>query len=152
MHYFPKIGVCPVIFEEQVLKDEKDKNEENIVDADMTCNEMDSNQYRGIHLIVLVHGFQGNSYDMKLFKNYISLAHPEAMFLCSSINEDNTEGNIGEMGEKLATEIINFITENCPENTLGRLHLHTFIDRLSFVGHSLGGLIIRAALPQLDKY
>lgn len=57
---------------------------------------------------------------MKLFKNYISLAHPEAMFLCSSINEDNTEGNIAEMGEKLATEIINFITENCPENTLGR--------------------------------
>lgn len=99
--------------------------------------------YRGIHLIVLVHGFQGNSYDMKLFKNYISLAHPEAMFLCSSINEENTEGNIQEMGEKLSTEVINFISENCPENTLGRL---------SFVGHSLGGLIIRACLPFLDKY
>lgn len=31
---------------------------------------------------------------MKLLKNYISLAHPEAMFLCSSINEESTEGNI----------------------------------------------------------
>lgn len=80
---------------------------------------------------------------MKLFKNYISLAHPEAMFLCSSINEDNTEGDIEEMGDKLSTEVINFITENCPENTLGRL---------SFVGHSLGGLIIRACLTKLDKY
>lgn len=47
------------------------------------------------------------------------------------------------MGEKLSTEIINFISENCPENTLGRL---------SFIGHSLGGLIIRASLPFLDKY
>ena len=80
---------------------------------------------------------------MKLFKNYISLAHPEAMFLCSSSNEDNTEGNIAEMGEKLANEVINFITENCPENTLGRL---------SFVGHSLGGLIIRTSLQLLEKY
>jgi len=80
---------------------------------------------------------------MKLFKNYISLAHPEAMFLCSSTNEDNTEGDIAEMGEKLSNEVINFITENCPENTLGRL---------SFVGHSLGGLIIRASLPALEKF
>jgi len=47
------------------------------------------------------------------------------------------------MGEKLSNEVINFISENCPENTLGRL---------SFVGHSLGGLIIRSALPQLEKY
>jgi len=47
------------------------------------------------------------------------------------------------MGEKLSTEAINFISQNCPENTLGRL---------SFVGHSLGGLIIRACLPYLDKY
>jgi len=80
---------------------------------------------------------------MKLLKNYISLAHPEAMFLCSSINEDNTEGDIAEMGDKLSSEVINFITENCPENTLGRL---------SFVGHSLGGVIIRSALPLLEKY
>jgi predicted alpha/beta superfamily hydrolase len=65
------------------------------------------------------------------------------MFLCSSTNEDNTEGDIAEMGEKLSNEVMNFITENCPENTLGRL---------SFVGHSLGGLIIRSSLPLLEKY
>ena len=47
------------------------------------------------------------------------------------------------MGEKLANEVISFINENCPENTLGRL---------SFVGHSLGGLIIRASLPNLEKF
>ena len=45
-----------------------------------------------------MHGFQGNSFDMKLLKNYINYMHPESMFLCSSINEENTEGNIIEMG------------------------------------------------------
>lgn len=143
LNSFPKTDTQPIIFEEFTPREDKDKNEENIVDADITNSEYDIMSYRGIHLIVLVHGFQGNSYDMKLFKNYISLAHPEAMFLCSSINEENTEGNIQEMGEKLATEVINFISENCPENTLGRL---------SFIGHSLGGVIIRASLPYLDKY
>ena len=43
----------------------------------------------------------------------------------------------------LSKEVINFITEWCPSNSLGRL---------SFIGHSLGGVIIRAALPHLIKY
>lgn len=29
-----------------------------------------------LHLVVLVHGFQGNSLDMKLIKNNISLLYP----------------------------------------------------------------------------
>jgi hypothetical protein len=41
VNYFPKIEICPVIFEEQVSKDDKDKNEENIIDADMTSTELD---------------------------------------------------------------------------------------------------------------
>lgn len=91
---FPKPEHQPIIIEEFIPRSDLDKNEENINDADVTNSEYDIMSYRGIHLLVLVHGFQGNSYDMKLFKNYISLAHPEAMFLCSSINEENTEGNI----------------------------------------------------------
>ena len=31
--------------------------------------------------------------------------HPDAIFLSSSANEDQTEGDILEMGERLATEI-----------------------------------------------
>jgi hypothetical protein len=42
------------------------------------------------------------------------------MFLCSSINEENTEGDIGDMGEKLANEVITFICDNCPSSSLGR--------------------------------
>jgi len=97
----------------------------------------------GIHLIVLVHGFQGNSYDMKVMKNNLSILHPEALFLCSNSNENKTEEDIDSMGERLATEIINFAQEWCPGTTLGMI---------SFIGHSLGGVIIRAALPRLAKF
>jgi hypothetical protein len=48
----------------------------------------------GVHLWVLVHGYQGNSKDMKMIKNNISLAFPEVMCLESKINEEHTEGNI----------------------------------------------------------
>lgn len=80
---------------------------------------------------------------MKLLKNYLNFLHPESMFLCSSINEDSTEGDIDEMGKKLAEEVTNFIFDNCPGNTLGRI---------SFIGHSLGGVIIRSSLRFLDEF
>jgi len=97
----------------------------------------------GIHAIVLVHGFQGNSYDMRTMKNYLSILHPEALFLCSCKNEGKTEEDIEEMGMRLAQEVIDFVQEWCPGSTLGML---------SFIGHSLGGVIIRAALPHLSRF
>jgi len=99
--------------------------------------------YVGIHLFVLVHGFQGSSYDLRLLKNSISLVYPQSVFLCSSANEDDTEVCIKIMGSKLAEEVVNFINDTCPSQTLGRL---------SFISHSLGGLIVRAALPRLSDY
>lgn len=81
---------------------------------------------------------------MRTFKNIISVALPDALFLCSTANEDGqTEGNIYDMGYRLSEEVNQYIRESCPGSNLGRL---------TFIGHSLGGLIIRAALPYLDKY
>lgn len=99
--------------------------------------------YRGVHLFVLVHGFQGNSFDMRLFKNNLALVYPDAVFLMSNANEDNTDGDINEMGIRLSQEVVNFICDWCPGSALGRL---------SFVGYSIGGIIIRAALPLLQDY
>jgi hypothetical protein len=99
--------------------------------------------YRGVHLFVLVHGFQGNSFDMRLMKNNIALLYPDAIFLCSTSNEENTEGDISDMGIRLAQEVVNYVCAWCPGSTLGRL---------SFVAHSMGGLIVRAALPLLHEY
>ena len=56
----------------------------------------------GVHLFVLIHGFQGNSFDMRLLRNNLSLMHPEALFLCSCSNEQSTEGDISGMGVRLA--------------------------------------------------
>ena len=36
----------------------------------------------------MVHGFQGNSFDMRLFKDNLSLKFPELLFLSSSSNEN----------------------------------------------------------------
>jgi|TARA_B110000285_G_scaffold117981_1_gene133677 triacylglycerol esterase/lipase EstA (alpha/beta hydrolase family) len=100
------------------------------------------NEY-GVHLWVLVHGFQGNSQDMKMIKNNIALVFPEVMFLMSSANEDHTEGDISEMGVRLAQEINTHINQYCPGNSLGKI---------SIIAHSLGGVISRAALPYLEEH
>ena len=44
--------------------------------------------------MVFVHGFQGNSFDMRLIKNYVSFMYPESMFLCATSNEDQTDTDI----------------------------------------------------------
>lgn len=80
---------------------------------------------------------------MKLLKNQISLVHPEGVFLCSKSNEKQTEIDIEVMGENLAKEVKEFIETYCPISALGRI---------SFIAHSMGGLITWAALPHLEKY
>jgi hypothetical protein len=94
------------------------------------------------HLVVLVHGFQGNSFDMQLVSKVLAQAWPKLVILDSAFNENRTDGDISEMGERLAEEIVSFMSLNfgnrCP--------------LISFIGHSLGGLIIRAALPLLEFY
>ena len=34
--------------------------------------------YKGVHLFVMCHGFSGSSFDMRMFKNIISIALPDA--------------------------------------------------------------------------
>lgn len=171
---FPDLEMRPVVFEERYLGGEgavksagkatggqrcpptqtlngstvhsqkviEDRPEASFVEADDTIPSVPK-QYRGVHLFVLVHGFQGNSFDVRLIKNNLALQFPDAIFLSSTCNEDNTEGDINEMGIRLAQEVVNYICDWCPGTALGRL---------SFITHSLGGLIARAALPMLREY
>jgi len=102
--------------------------------------------YKGVHVFVLVHGFQGNSFDMRLMKNNIALLYPKALYLCSSSNEEDTEGDLQQMGENLADEVRRFVRDWCPGRPQSTL------DRLSFIAHSVGGLIVRSALPLLQEF
>merc|ERR1719487_560222 len=131
----PPAEVHPIIFEQRYVSQASDGPVHN--------REAPSERPRGAHLFVLVHGFQGNSFDMRLMKNNIALQYPKAMFLMSNVNEENTEGDIMEMGQNLATELKGYIRDWCAGPALGRL---------SFVAHSIGGLIVRSALPLLDEY
>lgn len=85
---------------------------------------------------------------MRTFKNYVSLTLPNALCHASSVNEEFTDGNIEDMGKKLAIEVKKHITDWCFSKDASTL----LLDKLTFIGHSLGGIIIRSALPHLESY
>lgn len=94
------------------------------------------------HLIVFVHGYGGSDSDMRFYKNYILTLLPETIFLASSCNSDTKNVSILTLGQNLAKEILEFTK---------MLNVST-IEKLSFIGHSLGGLVIRASIPYLGNF
>ncbi|CAH2039444.1 unnamed protein product, partial [Iphiclides podalirius] len=108
-----------------------------------------SDEYRmfnteGLHLIICVHGLDGNAADLRLVKTYLELGLPGARldFLMSERNQGDTFSDFDTMTDRLVQEIITHI-QNSTEPA-----------RISFVGHSLGTIIIRSALarPQMKPY
>ena len=95
------------------------------------------------HLFVLVHGFHGKPLDLRLVKHILSGSNTSITVLCATANEGDSEGDLFDMGERLAREVKAYIAEWLPGNSLVRL---------SFVGYSLGGLVVRAALPHLVEF
>ena len=75
---------------------------------------------------------------MRIVQNFISKIIPHSIFLISKANENMNNQSILQMGEKLANEIKEYI------KTAQKF------SKISFVGHSLGGIIARAALPHLS--
>lgn len=67
-------------------------------------------------MIVLAHGYQGNSFDMRLWRNILAVKYPEHVFLSVTCNEDNTEQDIMYMGQKLAEEVKRWIKDWFPKN------------------------------------
>lgn len=66
-----------------------------------------------MNLFVFVHGFQATSLDMRTLKNQVQLLMPHALCLSSSANEDATDGDIAEMGVRLANEVKKYIADWC---------------------------------------
>ncbi len=96
-------------------------------------------------MIVFVHGFQATSVDMVLFRNLVWKHLPKVNCLISKINEADTHACIEQLGLNLANEIklhLNSYFEN----------RHDLLKKMSFVCHSLGGIIAREALKHLDRY
>jgi esterase/lipase len=94
---------------------------------------------KGTHLVVLVHGFLGNSEDMTMIKNEICHVSKNIHIMSSESNEEDTNKDIYEMGKNLAFEVKAMFEYD-----------ETAYTKISFVSHSLGGLIVRAAIPLLE--
>ncbi|KAL5071249.1 hypothetical protein RYX36_022136 [Vicia faba] len=98
---------------------------------------------RALKIVVFVHGFQGHHLDLRLIRNQWLLIDPMVEVLMSQANEDKTSGDLREMGQRLAQEVVSFVKNKMDEASryanLGDI-------RLSFVGHSIGNLIIRTSI------
>ncbi|KAK6245850.1 hypothetical protein SCA6_008940 [Theobroma cacao] len=123
---------------------------------------------RDLKIVVFVHGFQasslshacflghlnydfpklkiwGHHLDLRLVRNQWLLIDPKIEFLMSEVNEEKTSGDFREMGLRLAHEVISFVKKKMDKaSRSGRLR----DIKLSFVGHSIGNIIIRTALAE----
>ncbi|XP_075411038.1 protein FAM135A isoform X4 [Tenrec ecaudatus] len=107
--------------------------------------EEDEDSEAGVHLIVCVHGLDGNSADLRLVKTYIKLGLPGGRidFLMSERNQNDTFADFDSMTDRLLDEIIQYI------------QIYSLaVSKISFIGHSLGNLIIRSVLtrPRFKYY
>eukprot|EP01045_Picozoa_sp_COSAG04_P015368 COSAG04_NODE_1210_length_7721_cov_3.829703_5_plen_115_part_00 len=60
-------------------------------------------------LVVFCHGFQGNQYDLRYFRNRVGIGYPRARLLCCSSVEDNTHAAIATQGGHIAEEVSRYI-------------------------------------------
>ncbi|XP_040591506.1 protein FAM135B isoform X1 [Mesocricetus auratus] len=101
--------------------------------------EEEENLEDGIHLVVCVHGLDGSSADLRLVKTFIELGLPGGKldFLMSEKNQMDTFADFDTMTDRLLDEIIQHI----------QLY-NLSISKISFIGHSLGNIIIRSVLTR----
>lgn len=113
----------------------------------MNKSSVDSTQKNGrvLKIVVFVHGFQGHHLDLRLVRNQWLMIDPKVEFLMSEVNEEKTSGDFREMGLRLSQEVISFVKKKMDKvSRSGTLRSI----KLSFVGHSIGNVIIRSALSE----
>lgn len=88
----------------------------------------------GQHIIILVHGLDGNMTDLNAYAQEIFIAFPKAEIIRSKVNARGltSQLSIAQLGKNLADEV------TC---TIQRYYDATKIAKISFVAFSLGGLI-----------
>ncbi|XP_071721425.1 uncharacterized protein [Rutidosis leptorrhynchoides] len=112
------------------------------VDSSLTSN---NQKGRILKIAVFVHGFQGHHLDLRLVRNQWLLIDPKVEFLMSEVNEDKTSEDFREMGLRLAQEVIAFVKKKMDKASRSGTLKNV---KLSFVGHSIGNVIVRTALAE----
>ena len=100
---------------------------------------------RSVHLVVCVHGLQGNQFDLRLYRIYLSLALPHLRldFLMAQSNQGDTFCDFNLMTDRLLAEVLAYIAD-----------MPTPPSRISFIGHSLGNIVVRSLVtrPEFSRY
>ncbi|KAH9678637.1 DUF676 domain-containing protein [Citrus sinensis] len=104
-----------------------------------SCKDSDSSS--ADHLVVMVHGILGSSSDWKFGAKQFVKRLPDKVFVhCSERNMSKlTLDGVDVMGERLAQEVLEVI-ERKPN-----------LRKISFVAHSVGGLVARYAIGRLYR-
>ncbi|CAI0402925.1 unnamed protein product [Linum tenue] len=117
------------------LKVEIDSGGEDVLDAGVAA---ESRAYPE-HLVVMVNGLVGSSADWRYAAGQFVKKHPDKLVVHrSECNSSKlTFDGVDLMGERLAEEVLSLVRRR-PE-----------VRKISFVAHSLGGLIARYAVARL---
>ncbi|XP_012068134.1 putative lipase ROG1 [Jatropha curcas] len=123
--YLPRIGCLRI-----------EEDEEGNFDAEVENVGEPANP---VHLVVMVNGLMGSAQNWKFAAKRFLIHYPRDIIVhCSKANSLTlTFDGVDVMGERLAEEVISVIER------------HPSVKKISFIGHSLGGLVARYAIAKL---
>ena len=98
-----------------------------------------------VHLLVFLHGLDGHPFDLRLYKTYFELALPQVTFdfLMAQANQKDTFCDFEIMTDRVVDELQHHLESSMVQPT-----------HISFVGHSLGSIVVRNMLtrPEMVPY
>ncbi|KAI3454575.1 hypothetical protein Pfo_011238 [Paulownia fortunei] len=145
MHIFGDPSRIPIVIVEQVVNAALHSTSGNSyfsqLDQKDTNSLSDFSTHPNGHVLNIV--VFGHHLDLRLIRNQWLLIDPKVEFLMSEINEEKTSGDFREMGQRLAQEVVSFVKKKMDKVSRSGV-LRTI--KLSFVGHSIGNIILRTAL------
>ncbi|XP_022879116.1 putative lipase ROG1 isoform X2 [Olea europaea var. sylvestris] len=129
-HFIPNLG-CMKLNDEFPAVSEKPDSDGGF-DVEAGCNQKN-------HLIVMVNGIIGSAQNWRYAAKQFVKAYPSDVVVhCSESNSSMlTFDGVDVMGTRLADEVISVVAH------------YPNLQKISFVGHSLGGLIARYAIARL---
>ncbi|KAK4560073.1 hypothetical protein RGQ29_009029 [Quercus rubra] len=106
---------------------------------DMEVVDEDGQRRNPTHLVIMVNGLIGNAENWRYAAKQFLKKYPEDVIAhCSECNPSKlTFDGVDNMGDRLAEEVISVIKR------------HPGVQKISFVGHSLGGLVTRYVIAKL---
>lgn len=96
----------------------------------------------GIHILFLVHGLDGSFEDMNIFRLNLAFIRHELLVVNIMNVEEKTNLSLETLGRVFASEVTNWLDKR----------ISSCVSKISFLGFSLGGLIIRSGLRFLSKF